>query len=77
MSLDAIIMLIGALVALVPFLGFPNSWDRIIFLVLGVLIIVLGIVVRRRGTRKDAATETPRTPGEQTVLDLSTHDAPN
>ncbi len=49
MSLDALIMFSGFLVALIPFLGFPNSWDSIIFLVLGIFIIGLGIIVRRRG----------------------------
>jgi len=51
MSLDALIMFCGALVALLPFLGFPNSWDAVMFLVLGLIIVVLGVVVRRR--RKD------------------------
>lgn len=48
MSLDALIILAGALVALLPFLGFPNSWDEIIFFVLGLFVISLGVVVRRR-----------------------------
>lgn len=49
MSIDALIMFAGVLVALMPFLGFPNSWDAIVFLVLGIIIIGLGIIVRRRG----------------------------
>lgn len=48
MTLDALIILAGALVALLPFLGFPNSWDTVLFFLLGVAIIGLGIVVRRR-----------------------------
>lgn len=48
MSLDALIMFSGALVALLPFLGFPNSWDAVMFLVLGLFITFLGVVVRRR-----------------------------
>jgi uncharacterized membrane protein len=48
MTLDALIMLVGALVAILPFLGFPNSWDTIFFVILGVLVIALGIIVRRR-----------------------------
>lgn len=47
-------MLLGALVALVPFLGFPNSWDRIIFLVLGGLVVGLGIVLRRNAVARRA-----------------------
>lgn len=49
MTLDIVIMTVGALVALLPFLGFPIHWDNIILVVLGLLTIALGIVVRRRG----------------------------
>lgn len=47
MTLDTLIILAGALVASLPFLGFPASWDTIFFFLLGVLIVVLGVVVRR------------------------------
>lgn len=49
MTLDALIMLLGAFVALLPFLGFPVSWDSVILVICGVLVIFLGIIVRRRG----------------------------
>ena len=49
MTLDIVIMCVGALVALLPFLGFPIMWDNVILVVLGLITIVLGIVVRRRG----------------------------
>lgn len=52
MTLDSLIMLSGVLVAILPFLGFPNSWDTVFFVMLGVLIISLGIVVRRRAPRR-------------------------
>ena len=48
MTIDALIMLSGAFVAVLPFLGFPNSWDTFLLLAAGVFIIALGIVVRRR-----------------------------
>jgi VIT1/CCC1 family predicted Fe2+/Mn2+ transporter len=50
MTLDTLIMFFGALVAVLPFLGFPNSWDTVILLVAGVIIVALGVVVRRRGS---------------------------
>lgn len=53
MTLDALIMLSGGFVAVLPFLGFPNSWDSIFFFLAGVFIIGLGIVVRRRGLGLD------------------------
>ncbi|MDP2648819.1 MAG: hypothetical protein U1D26_00300 [Patescibacteria group bacterium] len=51
MSLDVLIMLAGVLVAAMPFLGFPTSWNTVIFFVLGVFVFALGVVVRRRGKR--------------------------
>lgn len=48
MTIDALIMLAGAFVAGLPFLGFPNSWDTVFFFIAGAFIIALGIVVRRR-----------------------------
>ena len=38
----------GALVAVLPFLGFPSSWDTVLFFILGVCIVALGIALRRK-----------------------------
>ena len=51
MSLDALIILAGALIAVMPFLGFPISWQVWIFFILGIVVVLLGIAVRRRGGR--------------------------
>lgn len=58
MTLDALIMLVGALIALLPFLGFPNSWDTVLFFILGVIVIALGIIVRRRESHHSAPRKT-------------------
>jgi hypothetical protein len=58
MTLDALIMLAGVMVTLVPFLGFPLKWDNVILVVLGVLVITLGIIVRRRGLVRRSAIQT-------------------
>ena len=50
-------MFAGACVALLPYLGFPNSWDSVFFLLLGVFVIALGIVVRRSGSGSGSARE--------------------
>jgi VIT1/CCC1 family predicted Fe2+/Mn2+ transporter len=50
MTLDALIMLTGAFVAILPFLGFPNSLDNALFFLAGIFVISLGIIVRRRET---------------------------
>ncbi|KKW19778.1 MAG: hypothetical protein UY63_C0006G0020 [Parcubacteria group bacterium GW2011_GWA2_51_10] len=56
MTLDTLIMLSGAFVAILPFLGFPNSVDKVLFLIAGVFVIGLGIIVRRRGLREPRAS---------------------
>jgi hypothetical protein len=48
MTLDTLIIFGGAFVAALPFLGFPNSWDKVLLLFAGIFIVALGIVVRRR-----------------------------
>jgi hypothetical protein len=52
MTLDTLIILAGSLVAILPFLGFPNTWDSVFFVLLGALVIGLGIVVRRRTPKR-------------------------
>lgn len=51
MTLDALIMLAGAIVGVWTFLGFPPNWDKPVLFILGVFIVALGIVVRRRGVK--------------------------
>ncbi len=63
MTIDALILLAGAFVASLPFLGFPSQWDTVLFVIAGICIIGLGIVVRRRGLRPNR-TNTLRAPGE-------------
>lgn len=49
MTLDALIMLAGALVAFLAYPGgFPPSFYKPMFFFLGIFVIALGIVVRRR-----------------------------
>ena len=57
MTLDTLIMLFGAFVILEPQLGFPTSWDSILLFAAGVIIVGLGIAVRRRGLREPARQE--------------------
>ena len=57
MTLDALIMLVGAIVAALPFLGFPQPYLKWLFFVAGVLVFALGIVVRRRLSQKKHQSE--------------------
>ena len=57
MTTDALIMLSGAFVAFLPFLGFPRAWDAVLFFLTGIFIVALGIVVRRQQGRKPLMKE--------------------
>jgi Flp pilus assembly protein TadB len=52
MSLDALIMLFGGLIAVTPFLGFTIAMQMWIIFAFGIIVIALGIAVRRRGERE-------------------------
>ncbi len=47
MTKDVLLILLGGFTAFLPFLGFPNSWDTIIFVILGMSVVFVGIAVRR------------------------------
>lgn len=62
MSLDALIMLSGSLVAFLSIAGFPPSFYKPMFFILGLFVILLGIIVRRqRGERETAERMQGRT----------------
>lgn len=48
MTIDALIMVVGAFIATLPFLGFPIRMDNIIMVAAGIIVISLGIIIRRR-----------------------------
>ena len=58
MTIDTLIMLSGAFVLILPFLGFPYSWDRVFLVIVGLFVIALGIAVRRTMSHK-RDTENP------------------
>lgn len=62
MTLDALIMIAGAFVVVVPFFGFPTDLLKALLFVAGVVVIGLGIVVRRkegeRQTKERLASQT-------------------
>jgi hypothetical protein len=54
MTLDTVIMLFGAIVAVLPFLQLPIDWTNFFVFVAGIVIIGLGIAVRRRSSQSMA-----------------------
>ena len=73
MTLDTLIMFVGAFVATLPFLGLPNSWDSALFFVAGVFVIALGIVVRRRGPASPVTHSREPYTAERTPASLNEH----
>ncbi len=57
MSLDTVIMSFGAFVAVLPFLQFPQNWTSFFAFLAGIIIIGLGVAVRRRGLGHAAPTD--------------------
>ncbi|MEK7107240.1 MAG: hypothetical protein AAB899_03585 [Patescibacteria group bacterium] len=74
MTVDALIMLAGAFVAVLPFLGFPNSWDTALFFLAGIFIISLGIAVRRREAHSVAPEQKKK---EAAFADVNTPSSPH
>lgn len=60
MTFDAVIMAFGAFVAILPFLQFPQDWTSFFSFVAGIVIIGLGIAVRRRGLRHSPSSDQER-----------------
>lgn len=67
MTLDALIMLAGALVAFLAYPGgFPPSFYKPMFFILGVFVVALGIIVRRqRGERETAERKRAQASGNE------------
>ena len=83
MTLDALVMLSGALVAFLSVAGFPPSIYKPLFFIIGVFVIALGIVVRRRRgewetaqRRLEALTPSDASAGHS-MPSLESHEAPD
>jgi len=75
MTIDALIMFAGAFVTILPFLGFPIKWDSVLMVIAGVLIISLGIIVRRRGAARKPVPRAANTFVESAPQAPNVHEA--
>jgi hypothetical protein len=58
MTRESFLVILGALVILSPFAGLPLSWLEWILPILGVIVIILGISLRRdRAARESQVSE--------------------
>lgn len=54
--LRRILIILGAFVAILPYLGLPRSWDNVLLTLAGLLIVIL-VLLRRRPRSSDASPE--------------------
>jgi hypothetical protein len=55
MSKEASVVLLGIFIAVLPFLGFPESWRVIMYVVSGLSIMVLGFMLRADHLHRESA----------------------
>lgn len=72
-------MLLGTWVLLLPFLGFPGTWDKWLLVATGIILIGVGIAVRRaspaRGhaQRRDSAQESFQFQAQRSAVEDEHH----
>jgi low affinity Fe/Cu permease len=47
MTKGTFVFLLGILLCLIPYLGIPSAWKQYIYLGLGVILILIGYMIRR------------------------------
>ena len=70
MSLDALIMLSGALVVFLSVAGFPPSFYKPMFFILGIFVAALGIIVRRQRGERETAERLSRQAGKHPQMSM-------
>ena len=58
MSKQQVLMIVGVWVAVLPFLGFPTSWDTFFAVVSGIVVVGLAYSLRQK-TRPLAGSDVP------------------
>ena len=51
MGKETLIIILGVLIALTPFLGFPRSWETVFFVVAGLGIVAVTVFFQRERQR--------------------------
>lgn len=47
MKRESLIFFLGCVIMLLPFLGIPSMWKRIIYVILGLVLVLVGYQLRR------------------------------
>jgi len=64
MKRESILIILGALVALSPWSGLPQSWMEFVLVVLGLAVIVIAVTLRRRTSEPAAISAQVRMSAE-------------
>jgi len=57
MTRESLLITLGILLALTPFLGLPNTWTMVIVPVLAAGVIVIGAMLRRKRSQESSRVE--------------------
>jgi hypothetical protein len=52
MRKELTVMILGAWIALVPYLGFPRSWDEPMLVISGLLLVLVGFLLRHHALER-------------------------
>jgi hypothetical protein len=47
MSRESLVFILGVLIFVTPFLGLPSEWKSYVFIACGVMLMILGFLLRR------------------------------
>ena len=64
MSKETTVILLGALVVIVPYLGVPSSWRTLALIVIGIALMIVGFMLRGKSQA---------TPGSYPFAERDTH----
>lgn len=53
MSKELVVIILGLLVALMPYLGFPGSWKTVFSIVIGIVIAGIAFIIRQERLWKE------------------------
>lgn len=57
MSRESLVFIIGLCVLVTPFLGIPRDWKDLVFIVIGVLLMIVGYMLRRSAFLREIENE--------------------
>ena len=67
MSRASVLVLVGFLVILIAFMGIPLSWLRILYPILGFVVVTVGFVMRSERIARERRAVEPPAPSNEKV----------